>query len=75
MPSLTGESLEGVQWVQLNPWIFETLHKWTQGFFDILMYQIAEQDVLSEQVLNSKIHSTHFLLSTDVVPNKQVGTK
>ena len=39
------------------------------------MYLIAEQDVLSEQALNSKIFPAHFLLSTYEVSNKHAGTK
>ena len=27
-----GAALEGVQWVQLNPWIFDTLYEWTHRF-------------------------------------------
>ena len=40
-----------------------------------LVYLIAEQDVLSEQALNSKIHPARFLLSTYEVSNKRAGTK
>ena len=35
-----------------------------------LIYLIAEQDVLSEQALNSKIHPARFLLSIYEVSNK-----
>ena len=40
-----------------------------------LVYLIAEQDVLSEQALNSKIHPARFLLSAYEVSNKRAGTK
>ena len=40
-----------------------------------LIYLIAEQDVLSEQALNSKIHPARFLFTVYVVPNKEAGTK
>ena len=41
----------------------------------ILEYLIAEQDVLSEQALNSKIHPARILFSAYVVSNKRAGTK
>ena len=40
-----------------------------------LIYLIAEQDVLSEQALNSKIHPACFLFTVYVVPNNRAGTK
>ena len=43
--------------------------------FSTLVYLIAEQDVLSEQALNIKIHLACFLLSTNEVFNKQSGNK
>ena len=44
-------------------------------FMSTLTYLIVEQDVLSEQALNSKFHPTGFLFTAYVVPNKRAGTK
>ena len=53
-------------WVlEIDTFIFQTT----------LIYLIAEQDVLSEQALNSKIHPARFLFTVYVVPNKRAGTK
>ena len=55
---------------------FQTIKKLFKGIFLFtVVYLIAEQDVLSEQALNSKIHPARFLLSAYVVSNKRAGTK
>ena len=51
------------------------MHPRSRYFLITLIYLIAEQDVLSEQALNSKIHPARFLLSTYEVSNKRAGTK